>query len=333
MLILGIESSCDETAAAVYGDAGLMSNVVASQAIHEKFGGVVPELASRAHQRSITDTVRQAIEEASVSPEHLDAIAVTNGPGLMGALLVGLCFAKGMALRHGKQIIGINHMDAHIYANFIDQKPSYPFVCLTVSGGHTQLVYVKGPFDHELLGNTRDDAAGEAFDKIGKIFGLPYPAGPHMDRLAKQGDPRFHPFPQALLGEGLDFSFSGLKTSALYHLEGIGDDASREAYLKEHLNDLCASVSHAITEVLVKKLKTAIERSKCGTILLAGGVSANSMLRTKVNKLAGDMDCQLFVPKPAFCTDNAAMIAVTGYMKASAGKFDDMSLKPFASLG
>ena len=333
MLILGIESSCDETAAAVYGDAGLMSNVVASQAIHEKFGGVVPELASRAHQRSITDTVRQAIEEASVSPEHLDAIAVTNGPGLMGALLVGLCFAKGMALRHGKQIIGINHMDAHIYANFIDQKPSYPFVCLTVSGGHTQLVYVKGPFEHELLGNTRDDAAGEAFDKIGKIFGLPYPAGPHMDRLANLGDPMFHPFPQALLGEGLDFSFSGLKTSALYHLEGIGDDAAREAYLKEHLNDLCASVSHAITEVLVKKLKSAIVRTECGTILLAGGVSANSMLRAKVNKLAGDMGCQLFVPKPAFCTDNAAMIAVTGYMKASTGKFDDMSLKPFASLG
>jgi N6-L-threonylcarbamoyladenine synthase len=333
MIILGIESSCDETAAAVYSGNGLLSNVVASQAIHEKYGGVVPELASRAHQRSISGTVQQALDEASVSPDELDAIAVTNGPGLMGALLVGLCFAKGMALRYNKRIIGVNHMDAHIYANFIDEKPEFPFVCLTVSGGHTQLVHVNKPFEHLLLGNTRDDAAGEAFDKIGKVFGLPYPAGPHLDRLAKSGNHTFHSFPQALLNEGLDFSFSGLKTSALYHLEGVGDESAQKTYLDKHLNDLCASVSHAITEVLVKKLEKALNQSRCRTILLAGGVSANSMLREKVKQLAGDTGCRLHIPKPVYCTDNAAMIAVTGYMMASEGRFHDMSLKPFASLG
>jgi len=333
MNILGIESSCDETAAAVYTKNGLLSNVVATQAIHAEFGGVVPELASRAHQQSIWATVEQAMDEANISISELDAVAVTHGPGLMGALLVGLCFAKGFALANEKKLIGVNHMDAHIYANFIDQQPEFPFICLTVSGGHTQLVYVDKPFNHTILGKTRDDAAGEAFDKIGKILGLPYPGGPNMDRLSKNGDPHFHRFPQALLKEGFDFSFSGLKTSALYHLEGIGTEEQQRTYLEDHLSDLCASVSHAITEVLIKKLECAIDETGVKTILLAGGVSANSMLREKAEKMAARKKCALHIPKMSYCTDNAAMIAITGYMKAQVGLFDTFSLKPFASLG
>lgn len=224
MNILGIESSCDDTSAAVLTDKGVQSNVIASQSIHIKFGGVVPELASRAHQKTITQTVEQALKEAEISIEEIDLIAVTQGPGLMGSLLVGLCFAKGLSLSRDIPIVGVNHMDAHIYANFIDEAPEFPFVCLTVSGGHTQLVHVKAAFEHEILGKTRDDAAGEAFDKIGKILGLPYPAGPVMDKLSKDGNPKFHKFPQALLKEGLDFSFSGLKTSALYYLHDKSED-------------------------------------------------------------------------------------------------------------
>ena len=332
MNILGIESSCDETAAAVYGDGTLRSNVVATQAVHQKFGGVVPELASRAHQQQIWPTVQQALDEAGCTIKDIDVVAVTHGPGLMGALLVGLCFAKGLALANNLKLIGVNHMDAHIYANFIDQTPSFPFVCLTVSGGHTQLIHVNEPFNHTVLGQTRDDAAGEAFDKIGKIFGLPYPAGPVMDKLAQAGNPKFHTFPQALLSEGLDFSFSGLKTSALYHLEKMGEDAEKKIYLENHLPDLCASVSHAITEVLIKKLERAVLETGVKTILLAGGVSANSMLRAKAEHLAKRLNCDLHIPKLAYCTDNAAMIAITGYLKAKQGLFDDLSLKPFASL-
>ncbi|MFV1883273.1 MAG: tRNA (adenosine(37)-N6)-threonylcarbamoyltransferase complex transferase subunit TsaD [Balneola sp.] len=326
MNILGIESSCDDTSASVLTEEGIKSNVIASQSIHIKFGGVVPELASRAHQTTITQTVEQALEEAQVSLEEIDAIAVTQGPGLMGSLLVGLCFAKGLALSKDIPIIGVNHMDAHIYANFIDAEPEFPFVCLTVSGGHTQLVYIKSPFEHEILGQTRDDAAGEAFDKIGKIFGLPYPAGPFMDKLAKEGNVHFHKFPQALVNEGLDFSFSGLKTSALYFVQDKED-----GWIQENLNDLCASVSEAITEVLIKKLKRTIKKTGVKTIALAGGVSANSMLRQKAEELASGMGLSLHIPKLSYCTDNAAMIAITGKMKAELGKFDDLSMKPFAS--
>lgn len=332
MNILGIESSCDETAAAVYSNGTLLSNVVATQAVHQKFGGVVPELASRAHQQHIWPTVQQALDEAGCSIENIDAVAVTHGPGLMGALLVGLCFAKGLALANNLKLIGVNHMDAHIYANFIEATPNFPFVCLTVSGGHTQLIHVTEPFKHTILGQTRDDAAGEAFDKIGKIFGLPYPAGPLVDKYARIGNPKFHTFPQALLSEGLDFSFSGLKTSALYHLEKIGDEKQRQTYLEQSLPDLCASVSQAITEVLIKKLERAVVDTGVKTVLLAGGVSANSMLREKAEKLANRLNCNLHIPKLAYCTDNAAMIAMTGYLKAKQGLYDDMSLKPFASL-
>ncbi len=329
MNILGIESSCDETAAAVYTDDGLKSNVIASQAIHEQYGGVVPELASRAHHKTIWRTVQQALHEANTDLEEIDAVAVTPGPGLMGSLLVGLCFAKGLCLSRDIPLIGVNHMDAHIYSNFIDDSPDFPFVNLTVSGGHTQLVHITAPFEHELLGQTRDDAAGEAFDKIGKILGLPYPAGPVMDKRSQNGDPRFYDFPQALLDEDFEFSFSGLKTSVKYYLE---DQPDKENFLDEHLDDICASVSHAITEVLIKKLRNAVEYTGVKTIAIAGGVSANSMLRSKAENLAKEMSCKLHIPKLAYCTDNAAMIAITGYLLAERNLFSDMNLKPFANL-
>ncbi|WP_372634083.1 tRNA (adenosine(37)-N6)-threonylcarbamoyltransferase complex transferase subunit TsaD [Fodinibius sp.] len=329
MNILGIESSCDETAAAVYTADGLQSNVIASQAVHERYGGVVPELASRAHHKTIQATVQQSLEEAGISLDRIDAVAVTQGPGLMGSLLVGLCFAKGLCLSRDLPLIGVNHMDAHIYANFIDGEPEYPFVSLTVSGGHTQLVHVRGPFDHILLGQTRDDAAGEAFDKIGKILGLPYPAGPEIDKCAKEGNPQFHDFPQAMLDNKFEFSFSGLKTSVKYYLE---DREDRASFLTDHLSDICASVSRAITDVLVKKLENAIEHTGVRTVVLAGGVSANSMLRTRAREMAREKDCRLYIPRLAYCTDNAAMIAVTGYMMGQRQMYSDMNLKPYANL-
>lgn len=329
MKILGIESSCDETAAAMYTDQGLKSNIIASQTVHERYGGVVPELASRAHHKTIWATVEQALEHAATGLKEIDAVAVTQGPGLMGSLLVGICFAKGLSVSGDIPLIGVNHMDAHIYANFIDRQPEYPFVALTVSGGHTQLVYVKDAFDHEILGRTRDDAAGEAFDKIGKILGLPYPAGPVIDEKAQAGDPGFHKFPQALLHESFEFSFSGLKTSALYYLE---DKENRDRFLEEHLADICASVSHAITEVLTKKLRKAVEHTGVKTVLLAGGVSANTMLREKAQLLASDLGVELYIPKPAYCTDNAAMIAITGYMMAEQGMYSNLNMKPFANF-
>jgi len=329
MNILGIESSCDETAAAVYTDDGLKSNIIASQAVHEQYGGVVPELASRAHHKTIWRTVQQALDEGSTNLADIDTIAVTQGPGLMGSLLVGLCFAKGLCLARDIKLIGVNHMDAHIYSNFIDNSPEFPFVALTVSGGHTQLIHVTGPFEHKLLGQTRDDAAGEAFDKIGKILGLPYPAGPVIDERAQHGDPRFHDFPQAMLDQDFEFSFSGLKTSVKYYLE---DQDNKERFLEDHLDDICASVSYAITEVLVKKLRNGVEHTGVDTMTIAGGVSANSMLRRKANELVQELDIELHIPKLAYCTDNAAMIAVTGYMMAERGMFSDMNLKPFANL-
>lgn len=329
MTILGIESSCDDTAAAVYNEEGLHSNVIASQAVHEQYGGVVPELASRAHHQTISATVQQALEEADTLLEEIDAVAVTQGPGLMGSLLVGLCFAKGLCLSRDIPLVGVNHMDAHIYANFIDDSPDYPFVSLTVSGGHTQLVHVKDPLDHELLGETRDDAAGEAFDKIGKLLGLDYPAGPEIDERSQNGDPAFHDFPQAMLNNDFEFSFSGLKTSVKYFLE---DQKDSKWFLNQHLNDICASVSRAITEVLIKKLRNAVNETGVSTIVLAGGVSANTMLRNKSEQLASDVDCSLHIPKLAYCTDNAAMIAITGHMMAEREMFSDMNLKPYASL-
>ncbi|MEX0994228.1 MAG: tRNA (adenosine(37)-N6)-threonylcarbamoyltransferase complex transferase subunit TsaD, partial [Balneolaceae bacterium] len=327
MTILGIESSCDETAAAVYDGRRMLSNVIASQAVHKQFGGIVPELASRAHHKTISRTVTQALDESGMGLRDIEVIAVTQGPGLMGSLLVGLSFAKGLALIQNKPIIGVNHIDAHMYANFIDHPECYPFVCLTVSGGHTRLVHVNGPFEHTLLGATRDDAAGEAFDKIGKLLGLPYPGGPEIDKLAQKGNPRFHDFPKSMLKEGFEFSFSGLKTSVLYYLQDKNAD-----FIEHHLEDLCASISDAITEVLVIKLKRAVKKTRVENVMLAGGVSANSMLRAKSEKMAEETGVELMIPKTEYCTDNAAMIAITGYLKARRGEFDGMDLKPFARM-
>src|SRR6056297_3360959 len=245
MNILGIESSCDDTAAAVLSDGKILSNVIASQTVHEQFGGVVPELASRAHNKTIWATVDQALESSGLTIEELDAVAVARGPGLMGSLLVGLGFAKGLSLSWNKPLIGVNHIDAHMYANFIEHEEAFPFVALIVSGGHTRLVHVTEPFNHTVLGKTRDDAAGEAFDKIGKLLNLDYPAGPIIDKLSKEGDPTFHDFPRSMINKGLDFSFSGLKTSVLYYTQEKG-----EKFVQQNLNDICASVSAAITDVL-----------------------------------------------------------------------------------
>jgi N6-L-threonylcarbamoyladenine synthase len=328
MNILGIESSCDETAASVCSNGKILSNVIATQAIHEKYGGVVPELASRAHHKTITQTVDQALKESGLGLNNIDVIAVAQGPGLMGSLLVGISFAKGMAITQKIPIIGVNHIEAHMYANFIEHSERYPAVVLIVSGGHTRLIHLKGPFQHQLLGETRDDAAGEAFDKIGKLLKLPYPAGPIVDKLSQSGDPEFYAFPRSMIKQGLDFSFSGLKTSVLYYTQ-----KQDKSFLEEHLHDICASVSAAITDVLIAKLKRAVKKTGVQTIMLAGGVSANSMLRKKAENLANELDLQLLIPSIEYCTDNAAMISMTGSLKAREGMYDDLSLKPFARIG
>lgn len=327
MIILGIESSCDETAAAVYSGDALLSNIIATQAIHEQFGGVVPELASRAHHKTIWKTVQQALDEASVQIEDIDAIAVANGPGLMGSLLVGLSFAKGLSVSYQIPLIGVNHIDAHMYANFIEHPETYPFLALIVSGGHTRLVFAKSRFQHEVLGRTRDDAAGEAFDKIGKLLNLPYPAGPILDKHSQEGDPDFHSFPRSMINKGLDFSFSGLKTSVLYYVQEKGEE-----YIQKNLDDICASVSAAITDVLIAKVKRAVKKEKVQNVLIAGGVSANSMLRAKMKNLAQEQSFNLMIPSIQYCTDNAAMIAITGALKAKNGMYDDLDLKPFARI-
>jgi N6-L-threonylcarbamoyladenine synthase len=327
MNILGIESSCDDTAAAVLSDGKILSNIIASQTVHEQFGGVVPELASRAHNKTIWATVDQALEKADMTMTDIDVIAVAKGPGLMGSLLVGLGFAKGLSLSWDKPLIGVNHIDAHMYANFIEHDEVFPFLALIVSGGHTRLIHVTEPFQHRVLGKTRDDAAGEAFDKIGKMLNLPYPAGPFVDKHAKSGNPEFVDFPRAMIKKGLDFSFSGLKTSVLYHLQEQND-----GYIDEHLNDLCASVSVAISDVLVTKLRRAIRKTGVNHVMVAGGVSANSMLREKVQAMADKEGVNLMIPAMEYCTDNGAMIAKTGEMRARLGLYDGPELKPFASL-
>jgi N6-L-threonylcarbamoyladenine synthase len=329
MAILGIESSCDETAAAVYDGSRLLSSVIASQTDHVDFGGIVPELASRAHERVIWRTVAKALSDSGLCRDDIEAIAVTEGPGLMGSLLVGLCFAKGLAIQWNKPVIGVNHIDAHIYATYIDEKPKLPFVSLVVSGGHTQIFHVTQPLRHTLMGQTRDDAAGEAFDKIGKLLGLAYPAGPEIDRLARDGDPSFYDFPRAMMKKGLDFSFSGLKTSVLYYLQEIPEQ-ERPAFIREHLSDLCASISAAITDVLIHKLRQAVRKTGVKSVIIAGGVSANSMLREKARHMALELGASLHIPHPKYCTDNAAMIAVTGWFKANEGMFDDLQLRPYA---
>ncbi len=330
--ILGIESSCDDTSAAVLKDTVILSNVIANQDIHKTFGGVVPELASRAHQQNIIPVVEVALRKANIQKNQLSAIAFTRGPGLLGSLLVGTSFAKAFALGLNIPIIEVNHLKAHILAHFIQGPegktvPVFPYLCLTVSGGHTQIVKVNSPSDMHIIGTTIDDAAGEAFDKTAKIMGLPYPGGPHIDRLAKAGDPEAFPFPEPRI-PGLDFSFSGLKTSFLYfvrdHLKENPD------FIEQHKADLAASMQNAIITSLLKKLKQAVTETGITEVAIAGGVSANSGLRDALTKLAQEENWTLHIPEFQFTTDNAAMIAITGYFKYLDGDFASQNIAPVA---
>lgn len=328
-VILAIESSCDDTAAAVMRDGHLLSNVTAQQLDHRDYGGVVPELASRMHEQKIMPVVAKALRQAKVRKEDLTAIGFTRGPGLLGSLIVGTSFAKGLSLSLGVPLIEVHHMQAHVLAHFIeDPKPAFPFICLTVSGGHTQIVLVHGPLSMEILGNTLDDAAGEAFDKTGKLLGLPYPAGPEIDKLSKEGDPVFS-FPKPRI-DGLDFSFSGLKTSIRYFLR----DKQKEdpSFIQTNMADICASVQHSIIAILLEKLVMAAEQTGITEIAIAGGVSANSGLRKSLGELADKKRWATYIPKLAYCTDNAAMIAMTAYFKALEGEFTGLDVVPSARM-
>ncbi|MCS6794995.1 MAG: tRNA (adenosine(37)-N6)-threonylcarbamoyltransferase complex transferase subunit TsaD [Raineya sp.] len=311
--ILAIESSCDETSASVAQDNKILSNIIANQEIHQKYGGVVPELASREHQKNIVAVVEAALQEAHVSKEQLNAIAFTRGPGLLGSLLVGVSFAKAMALALQIPLVEVNHMQAHVLAHFIDEpKPTFPFLCLTVSGGHTQIVWVKDYLKMEILGETQDDAVGEAFDKTAKLLGLPYPGGPMIDKLAQNGNPLAFNFPKSDM-PNLDFSFSGIKTAILYFLQK--QTAQNPKFVEENLADICASVQHTLVEMLLEKVRKAAIQMNCSQIAIAGGVSANSYLRKKLQEEAQKQGWQIFIPAFQYCTDNAAMIAIAAYYK------------------
>jgi N6-L-threonylcarbamoyladenine synthase len=331
-LILGIESSCDDTAAAVLKDGKLLANVVAGQEVHKQWGGVIPELASRAHQQQLVPVIDAALKKAGISVEELDAVAFTRGPGLLGSLLVGTTFAKALALASGCKLIAVNHMEAHILAHFISDdeqraKPEFPFLCLTVSGGHTQLIRVDDPYTFTILGETIDDAAGEAFDKTAKIIGLPYPGGPLVDKYAQLGNPKAFMFPIARI-PGLDFSFSGLKTSFLYTVQnGQKTDA---LFAENHRNDLCASMQFAIVQSLMKRVNEAVLQTGITRIALAGGVSANSGLRQELVRQASEKNWMCFIPPFAYCTDNAAMIAMAGHFKFLRGDFAGQDVAPLA---
>ena len=318
IIILGIESSCDETSAAVCVDGKILSNVIASQDVHVKYGGVVPELASRAHMQNIVPVVDQAVKKAGIVLNDLDAVAFTQAPGLIGALLVGTSFSKSLSLGLDIPLIGIHHMQAHVLSNLIEEpKPAFPFLCLTVSGGHTQIVLCKDPLNMEILGETIDDAAGEAFDKSAKLLGLPYPGGPLIDQYASKGDPnRFH-FPEPQI-EGLNFSFSGVKTSIMYFLQK--QIKEHPNFINDHLNDLCASIQHTIINILMHKLKKASLETGIKNICIAGGVSANKGLRNALHLYEGKYNWKIHIPSFEYCTDNAAMIAITGYYKFIKGE-------------
>ena len=324
-VILGIETSCDDTAAAVVAGGELRSTIVSSQRVHDQFGGVVPELASREHQRLIVPIIQAALEEAGVRREELTAVAATYGPGLAGSLLVGLSFAKAYAFGLGLPLVGINHLEGHIYSPFLGEEvPSFPYLCLVVSGGHTQLVYVDADFEHRVLGSTRDDAAGEAFDKVAKLLDLGYPGGPAVDRLARRGDPRFHDFPRSRPG-GFDFSFSGLKTSVLYYLNQFSAE-ERARLLGEHLADVCASFQQAVVDVLVGGLEKGIDETGADRVAVVGGVSANSALRRDAAAMADRRGVLLYIPDPIHSVDNAAMIAMTAHFKLLAGITSPLTL-------
>jgi len=323
VFILAIESSCDDTAAAVLKNDKVLSNIVANQLIHNEYGGVVPELASRAHQQNIVPVIDAAIRKANISKEQLSAIAFTQGPGLMGSLLVGSSFAKSFSIALNIPLIAVNHMQAHILAHFIDEegfeKPEFPFLALTISGGHTQVVKVNGFFDMEIIGETTDDAVGEAFDKSAKILGLPYPGGPLVDKYAQLGNPKAFAFtkPKA---PGLDFSFSGLKTAILYFVQK--QTALNPNFIEENRNDICASIQHTIIEILMDKLKLAVKQTGITQVAIGGGVSANSGIRKTLKETEQQYGWKTFIPKFEYTTDNAAMIGIVGYRKFLEDRFE-----------
>lgn len=326
-IILAIESSCDETSAAISRNNTILSNHIATQKIHERYGGVVPEMASRAHMQAIVPVVKAALDDAGLTLGSIDCIAVTKAPGLIGSLLVGACFAKSLAQSLAIPLIGVHHMQAHVMAHFIDGGPSFPFLCLTVSGGHTQIVLCKSHYEMDVIGETIDDAAGEAFDKVAKMLGLPYPGGPQVDKLAAQGDPHKFKFSGTEMKE-FDFSFSGLKTSVLYFLQNsIKSDAD---FIAKNVADICASAQYTIIKMLMTKLKKAAEHYRINQIGIAGGVSANSGLRAALQEAGAQYKWDVYIPKFEYCTDNAAMIAITAYYKYLAGDFDDLTLAPSA---
>jgi N6-L-threonylcarbamoyladenine synthase len=328
MILLAIESSCDETSAAIMVDGELKSNVISTQLIHSEWGGVVPELASRAHQKSIIPVVQEALQKANINKNDLNAIAFTRGPGLLGALMVGTSFAKSLALSLDIPLIEVNHMQAHVLAHFIEEpRPQFPFLCLTVSGGHTQLVWVEGPLNMQIIGETQDDAVGEAFDKTAKLLGLPYPGGPLIDKLAKEGNPNKYTFP---MGEmpGLDFSFSGIKTAILYFLQKALK--LNPNFIEENKADICASVQKTLIEILLRKVKKAMREKNCSSIAIAGGVSANSGLRKRLQELGEENHWDVFIPAFSYCTDNAGMIAMAGHFKFEAGEFCGQDVSPLA---
>ena len=328
MVLLAIESSCDETSAAVMVNGELKSNIISTQLIHTEWGGVVPELASREHQKAIIPVVQEALQKANINKNDLNAIAFTRGPGLLGALLVGTSFAKALALSLNIPLIEVNHMQAHVLAHFIEEpKPTFPFLCLTVSGGHTQLVWVTSPLQMEVIGETQDDAVGEAFDKTAKLIGLPYPGGPLIDKLAKEGNPNKFLFS---LGEmpGLNFSFSGIKTAILYFLQK--ETQKNPNFIEENKADICASVQKTLIDMLLRKVKKAMKEKQCNQIAIAGGVSANSGLRSRLQELGAELGWEVFIPAFQYCTDNAGMIAMAGHFKYEAGEFTDQDVAPLA---
>ncbi len=332
VVILGIESSCDDTSAAVIRDGYLLSNQISNQEVHQVYGGVVPELASRAHQANIIPVVDRALKLANIDKSEVNAVAFTRGPGLLGSLLVGASFAKGFALAQDIPLVAINHLQGHVLAHFVKEKggekqPSFPFLCLLVSGGHTQLVVVRDYLDMEIIGQTIDDAAGEAFDKCAKVMGLPYPGGPVIDSLAKQGNPNAFQFAKPLQ-KGLDFSFSGLKTSFLYFLRDRLNESPN--FIEENKADLCASLQHTIVSILLDKVEKAVKETKIKEIAIAGGVSANSGLRIAITQLGERNGWNVYIPEFRFTTDNAAMIAIAGYYKYLKGDFSDHDVVPLA---
>jgi N6-L-threonylcarbamoyladenine synthase len=331
--ILGIESSCDDTSASVIRDNHILSNVTANQDVHRKFGGVVPELASRAHQQNIIPVIEQALNLANINKNQLNAIAFTNGPGLLGSLLVGTSFAKAFAMGLNIPLIEVDHIQAHILAHFIQPEngmkevPVFPFLCLLISGGHTQIVQVNDYFNMNVIGRTIDDAAGEAFDKSAKILGLPYPGGPLIDEYAKIGNPAKFRFPHPVT-KNLDFSFSGLKTSILYFLrDKMKEDST---FIENNKTDLCASIQSTIVDILMKKLEKAVKETGITQVAIAGGVSANSGIRSALQKKNSEKNWKIFIPDFQFCTDNAAMIAVTGYFKFIKQDFSNQSISPYS---